>query len=700
MFSRTGICLILLTCLAVAVLRPLPVHLFSHLPTFNTSTDTPGGVDSYLFCWNLWWVRGWLTGQHDLLYTTHIFYPDGISLTHHTLSVANGCLAAPVLYLFNPAGCHNLLLIFHSVLTAAGTFLLARYLGANHIGSLIAGAIALLWPGRISHLPAHLNITGTGWIPIALLALFLAVRQRKIRWVLFAGITIAVMGMTSWHHVVSVALITWVILPLEHPENMKKILGFLVISWIVGLLLLSPLIGPILKNTTDIPVRNSVEKTAFSVPVESMITPPAGYPLRLILGHGNDTVYSESAIETTGYTGIIPLLLFIGGLTGFGGLIRKWMAAAGCLMILSLGPVLTVGGHTFSMPYRYLEMIPGFEFGRTPGRFIITAGICIAVGSALLISRIWVKNRFRNGLYTGFLILIILDLFPPALPLIDARIPDIYSTLPTQSGREAILEIPVSWTIRRHQYYQTEHQHPIASGFVSRIPETMFHRMAELPYLDALSNPDRVSSVLMYADPAVLSDLTSYLRTGIVIIHRDLIPGSDKLDPQDIAGRWNAEIWKDNGVQLVLRIHDDLNTTPRQPALYFTGNWYPPEKWDGLDEPVRWARGTIASTTVFAPPNAEELNLKFRIFPAPQKDGKPQVFKIRFNNDLIQNETPLPSSRWTKIDCHIKGPFQSSGNQLQFEFRSMTPPDAFSKAHQPDSRPLSAALIYCRIGED
>ncbi|MBN1355443.1 hypothetical protein JXA40_04125 [bacterium] len=679
-------------------MRPLPLHIATHLPAFTHPDGNPVPGDPFMFCWNLWWVKGWISARHDLLFTRHLFHPFGIGLVYHTLSPLNGVLAAPFWNDLGPVASHNLLLMFHSLLTAVGTFFLARVVGAGRMESFLAGEIAVMWPARISHVPVHLNIAGTGWIPLALLALILALRRSGPGILAAASISIAAVALTDWHHLVSLLCITWVTLVDSDGKNLKRNLAILGTAWLIAVACLSPIILGMLRNPCGIAVRSLKEKSGFSVAPESLITPPPGYLLSRAAGLPAGPVYPESAIETTGYLGVVPLALLIGGLIAGGRRSRLFMLAAVLLMLFALGPEIRIGRTGIPLPGRLIHVLPGLEFSRTPGRFMVTAGICLAVGAAVMISRTRFRPGWRNGLVPILGGLCLVDLLPPPLPLVEAVIPGIYRNLPvTSADRPAVLDIPCSWTIREYQYFQTRHTRPISTGFVSRIPERVFQRMDELPLFKDLADPDRAADILASADPGKLCDLASILRAGMVVVHRNLMSDPAGFNARDLAARWNAEIWRDDGNRLILVLNDTAPRKDSPPRAYFIRNWAPAETWERIAFPVRWALGKEASAVLFVPENTRVLNLSFQIFPAPQRDGDAQAMTLRFNGREAMKVTLLPENRWSGYACELTGPFDPEGNRLDFEFRSATPPRKLRGSVSEDTRPLSAAVAGIRL---
>ena len=80
------------TALAALLTWPLVRYLGTHVPGSYT-----WAFDEYTFVWNSWWLRYSLLdlGQNPL-YSTHTFYPLGVSLVLYTYNLFNALISLPL----------------------------------------------------------------------------------------------------------------------------------------------------------------------------------------------------------------------------------------------------------------------------------------------------------------------------------------------------------------------------------------------------------------------------------------------------------------------------------------------------------------------------------------------------------------------------------------------------------------------------
>ena len=74
-----------------------------------------------------------------------------------------------------------------------------------------------------------------------------------------------------------------------------------------------------------------------------------------------------------------------------------FVAAAGLMWMLSLGPAPKVAGTAIGLPgpYAILAMLPGFDGMRVPARLWMVAVMCLAVAAALVVARIQDRRTRR-----------------------------------------------------------------------------------------------------------------------------------------------------------------------------------------------------------------------------------------------------------------------------------------------------------------
>ena len=161
--------------------------LFTYPLVLNIGTHHVGEAegDAQVYLWNLWWVEQALTELHtDPFRTDLIFYPTGIGLSLHTLGFLQGILFIPLKAAFGSVAGANLIVIWTFVASAAGSYALARYLGASRWGAFLAGVVFGFCPYRLARLAGHYDLLGTEWLPFYTLLFLKALDADRSRWVL------------------------------------------------------------------------------------------------------------------------------------------------------------------------------------------------------------------------------------------------------------------------------------------------------------------------------------------------------------------------------------------------------------------------------------------------------------------------------------------------------------------------------------
>ena len=143
---------ILYSVLALAATWPLVENLGTHVPGSET-----WAFDEYTFIWNSWWLRYTLfdLGQNPL-FSTHTFYPLGISLVLYTYNLFNALISLPLQPFLSLPAISNLTFLFATVLSGCGAFLLVEYhLGFFNLAKVIFHILDLEGSGRHEAVPAH-----------------------------------------------------------------------------------------------------------------------------------------------------------------------------------------------------------------------------------------------------------------------------------------------------------------------------------------------------------------------------------------------------------------------------------------------------------------------------------------------------------------------------------------------------------------
>jgi len=132
-----------------------------------------GPDDNFHFLWELWYVAHALFDLHKSpFFDPDVFVPFGFSLIRNQdLSPGTVLLFSPLTHFFGEIFTYNFLVLGSFVLTAFGTYLLARELWSNRLAAVLAGVIVGFCPYRFAHATGHLSIVSTEWIPFFFLYL-------------------------------------------------------------------------------------------------------------------------------------------------------------------------------------------------------------------------------------------------------------------------------------------------------------------------------------------------------------------------------------------------------------------------------------------------------------------------------------------------------------------------------------------------
>ena len=292
------------------------------------SDQVPYGGDTWIFTWDIWWVKKALLELHtNPFYTTYVNYPGGASLYFHTLAFVDGLLALPIQMLgFNLFVAYNCLVFFAFVGSAYGTFLLADYYVRNKPAAFVAGLIFAFSPIHFSHLLGHLNFVSLQWMPFYVLFMLKAAEPRpKWRDAVFAAIFLALTAMTEWEQALFLVMLTLLYAAWLLWRGRGDLLAVLRGSFLrlsaVGLLfvvLTAPVLLPLLNElrTNKGVVFDPKETLIYSADLQAFVTPYELHPIFGDWATRRQLKYSPSSgtAERTVYLGITTLILVALGL--------------------------------------------------------------------------------------------------------------------------------------------------------------------------------------------------------------------------------------------------------------------------------------------------------------------------------------------------------------------------------------------------
>ena len=525
--------------LALLLWWPLPLHLTTHVPGSNT-----WAFDEYTFVWNLWWFRHSLLDLGvNPLHSDFIFYPLGIDLVLYTYNILNAAVALPLLDWLGPVLSSNLILIGMTVLSGWGTWLLVRWLlvrtlrvtgRAAEWAAFGAGALYAFGAYRAVYAAlGHYDMVSTGFIPLFILFFlksFWADRPRG-RWraPLLAGLFMAAALANEMIFGVFLAMLALLLLLFTWRRRGAGWRLRLALAAAVAALLWSPVGLPVVRTllSTDFVLIGWGDALKLSADLLSFTSPTALHPLwgpdwlqelRNVKINAVSPGASRFSDVNTVFVGVLTLLLAGLGAWRFRGEVRGWAVALITFMLLSLGPVLQIGGRylwsfdnvlgdgresPIMLPFTLLHYIPIVQGNRAANRFSVVLMLCAAVlvGYGLWAVAQWLLARRPRGqgvaaALVGLLtVALLVEQLALPLPLTDARIPAGYALLAAEEADVAVLTLPLGWRNSfgvvgaentRNQFYQTFHGKRLVQGNISRAPAEKFDYWQRLPLIRSL----------------------------------------------------------------------------------------------------------------------------------------------------------------------------------------------------------------------
>jgi hypothetical protein len=487
-----------------ALLGAVVVSVALTWPTARSFTDSIAGVgeDPLHNVWTFWHAQQAIVGSAPLLYAPLLYYPKGISLLTHAPGPLGGIFALPF-WPWGAEAAYNGSLLVGLSLTGYCMYLLARSLLLPHSVALFAGSVLMASPIGIGGLYGHIAKTFLGLLPLVILTTRYALDLHRGKvWVLAPGLILLLTALHDGYQFIFAAisagffaLVAWATASRDTYVGLLKRSLFVALSTaiLVGPLLISIYTETqkpeIFVDVSNESLERSPDLAFFVLPfVESRLLGTVAYQV----SQQFDMINSGDRAITLSWASLLVVLVAL--LYGEKR-VWPWLLFLLVCMALALGPSLRAFGNLYlsdTMPYAYFTQLPGLDFMRVPGRFMLPGyvGLSIAAsyGLAMVLSKLTGWHRYI--LVGGAITLVLIPHWPEPIPQQSLPItPPFYHRIASDDEIYGVFDVPVKpaghpsyVTYSAHyQIYQMTHQKGIAAGYLSRTYgyHPLFRRLME-----------------------------------------------------------------------------------------------------------------------------------------------------------------------------------------------------------------------------
>ena len=352
---------------------------------WTTRTVGSGTDPLNIFVWSMaWWPYALTHGVNPLL-LKNVFVPLVTNAGWRTVIPLLSVALAPVTLTAGPVAAYNVAMLAAPALTATTTYLLMTEWVSQRWVVLWAGYMVGFSSYEVSQTLAHLNLTFTALVP---LAVWLGVRLYRLSagaapWRYIAALAAVLVGqfLISTEILLTLTLfgfgglfLAWLVLPLQR-GRLGRVMGWVLAAYGVFAAALSPWLWMMAQH---IPFQRV--GSAYAVNSTNLLNLVVPTPVTIggqWFGTVSGYFAGGSRVEASGYMGI-PLVALMAWASS------RWRRAASVRVVaylglvtfgLSLGPTLHVGGWTGpALPWRVVSRLPVFDVIST-SRFMLYASL-------------------------------------------------------------------------------------------------------------------------------------------------------------------------------------------------------------------------------------------------------------------------------------------------------------------------------------
>lgn len=433
--------------------------------------------DYFVNLWNSWWIKKSVLQLHVSPYwTDFLHYPEGISLSKHSLTPVNSGLGALIGSVLGPHKSFNILLLVHFWLSAWFFFLFARYLTGNTLGSILGGLVYSFCPFHYYYL-AQMNVATLEFLPLAILFFIKTYRNGGARNIALSAISVGLIAASSSYYVIYAFIVACLLLAggklLDRDVPFKTGIGRLFLVGLCSAVVVVVVAWPLLSAALSAPEPGAGQNDAQQLQT---------HRVNDLLGYkwvGPPEAITISWPTMLGYSTLLLLVI------GFRGVVKQrfWLLTGGLFALLGLGYTLHINGSDTGIPllYRFLKDVPVLSMLRKPDRCFVMVQFVVA----LLCAFAWIRvsafirtSRMRTACWSAAAIIMMLELTGVPFERFDVSLSKYYTDLSATKDVGSLIEFPTfpgTHMDARYNYSQIFHEKKTAQGYVTNLAMTDKH---------------------------------------------------------------------------------------------------------------------------------------------------------------------------------------------------------------------------------
>lgn len=464
--------LVLFVAMAIVQTWPLardPAHL-----SRNDNADT------VLNEWALSWVAHQAVRDPLHLFDANIFYPERYTLAYSESMIVQAAMAAPLLWSgLSPVLVYNLLVIAGFALNGwVMTWVMRRWTG-DLAAAITAGILFAFNSNILTRLP-HMQALHVEFLPLALFAWDLLLREPRLRHAVLFGTMVALQSLTSVYLLVfTFSAVAAAVLARAGEwvgARFRRVAPMVLVAAAVAAVITVPFLLPYLWTHEEQGFERSLEDARnLAATLGSYLASPS----QLHYGLWSYKWFDSPSALFPGVTATaLAAIALLRGKVFRDHQARIGFAVLVCGILLSLGP--KVPGYsllfTYVPIYRVVRVVSSFGY-------LALVGLAIVAGYGLLELRALLPSRAWNATAAVVLVLVFVEPLAAPLELVRFRgVPRLYDLLEKQPNA-VVAEVPfytasAGFQQARYMLNSTRHWRPMLNGYSGYRPAS-YYRSAE-----------------------------------------------------------------------------------------------------------------------------------------------------------------------------------------------------------------------------